>query len=493
VARVLLREAYVLVEDSVTGKTREDFLHEFLSYWGRVLTTGARPFLSLLDARGPSRLVRVWAGAEGYVLGEDDASLTLWLRNMYGSRGKYSTQPAALLWLDRPLYPEEYPKKAADVLALARGLSPDGGLLLDSLTAESAGRFVIALGAPGEHGPALAGLAVSSPTKMTAAGNFVSPLKDGFRGSAVPGGLMAARLWQSSAPVSRSAVERADPTWIHGRGQDARQPALSSSSVVIIGCGSVGAEVAVLLVKAGVGRILLIDPEVLTWANVGRHRLGAKYVGKSKALGMAEELRENYPHVKAEAKFDRWENVARAEARLLGSFDLVISATGDWGTESALNEWQAGAGRTQPVLYGWTEPHACAGHALLVAAGGGCLECGFGPSGVPRLSVTRWPNSELKQEPACGAAFQPYGPVELAHTVNLVAEMALDALLGVAVETTHRVWATRAEFLASCGGAWTEGWLAAAGARTEGDCRIGLPWPTSPDCGLCGGTKVVAA
>lgn len=490
VAKVLLRDAYALVEDSIAGKTREDFLHEFLSYWNRALTGGARSFVSLLEARGPSRSVRVWSGSDRYILGEDDESLVSWLKNRYGGRKTYKTEAAGFLWLDRPLYPDEYPKKAADILAVARARAGDGESVLNSLAGESVGRVVVALGAPGEHGPSMAGLSVSSPTKMTAGGEFVSRLSDGFRGGTVPKSVLTVRFWQSTATAARSAVERADPAWIHGRGQDVRQPTLAASSVVVIGCGSVGADVAALLAQAGVGRILLIDPQTLTWANVGRHRLGAKYVGKSKALSLAEELRENYPHITAEAKFDGWENVVRAEPDLLGTFDLIVSATGDWGAESALNEWQTVSGRSRPIIYGWTEAHACAGHALLISAGGGCLECGFDSTGLPKLRVTEWPGGVQKQEPACGAVYQPYGPVELTHTINLIVELALDVLLGAARETIHRVWACRREFLETSGGRWTKEWLAKA--RAEGFCRVELPWPISPACEGCR-TKAVAA
>src|SRR3546814_16742498 len=102
----------------------------------------------------------------------------------------------------------------------------------------------------------------------------------------------------NSTPVYRSVVQRADPAWIHGRGQDARSELLLKSTVTIIGCGSVGAPVAAILAQSGVGTLYLVDFDELEWANVGRHPLGAPAVSKNKATAPAHPLSADYTHLK---------------------------------------------------------------------------------------------------------------------------------------------------------------------------------------------------
>lgn len=486
VARGLLIDAFGLVEDSITGRTRDDFLREFLSYWNRAIGESARSFLSLVEPRGPSRMVCVWLGADMYVVGEDDVAVQSWLRNRHGRRaGPFKTQPAALLWLDRPLYPEEYPKTARDVWSLTQERVPDGAPLLSRLAAGAPEKTVVMIGAPTENGPCLAGITIIPPQRLSAGGGLVNPLHDGFRRGRTPPLLVSRRYWQATSPARRSAVERADPAWVHGRGRDARHTALAASSVAVVGCGSVGAPVAIMLAMAGVGRILLIDPDVLKRANAGRHPLGEKYVGRPKAAGLAEVLKENYPHLAVEAKVSRWEQVARLEPELLLSCSLIVGATGDWGAESGLNEWQKGLAGAPPVVYGWTEAHACAGHAVGVIGDGGCLECGFDGSGVPHLQITAWENSVQAQEPACGSVYQPYGPVELNHTITLVGELALDLLLGEVKQSEHRVWACRRKFLEECGGEWSSEWLKLIGGRQGGGFTFSREWPKALNCAAC--------
>lgn len=73
--------------------------------------------------------------------------------------------------------------------------------------------------------------------------------------------------------MKRHNVDRADHAWIHGRDVDAGPLSLADKRVVILGCGSIGSPVAKLLATAGVGKLTFVDPEFLTWSNVGRHYL----------------------------------------------------------------------------------------------------------------------------------------------------------------------------------------------------------------------------
>ncbi|MCL4402226.1 MAG: ThiF family adenylyltransferase, partial [Acidobacteria bacterium] len=53
---------------------------------------------------------------------------------------------------------------------------------------------------------------------------------------------------------------------------------LERTRISIIGCGSFGSALADMLVRAGVGRLTLIDPEPLAAENLGRHMLTGKDV-----------------------------------------------------------------------------------------------------------------------------------------------------------------------------------------------------------------------
>lgn len=483
VAQNLLAEAADLIEDLIAGWRQDDFRSEFYSYWNRSVKSQAPEVYSLLEPGPPSRMARVWRGRSFYLVGDEEA-ITAWMENCNPRGGPWKTSPAPVLWLDKPLLPNEFPRTAADVMAIARRCG--GEHILKQLASEDAGDVVVVIAADTPNGPCMAAVTLIPQAVRNQRQSRPDEPIPGFRPGKAPRQLLVSRMYGGGTTV-RSTVERADAAWVHGRGQDPRFSRLREATVAVLGCGSVGAPTALQLAGAGVGRLFLIDPELLKWANIGRHPLGAAAVGRAKADALAEKIRADYPHILGvEPLFARWEEAEPSTLKSLASCDLVVSTIGDWAAESALNAWHR-VNRRGPIVYGWTEAHACAGHAVAIFQPGGCLQCGFTGAGAPLLRVTDWPaGATVRQEPACGATYQPYGPVELGHIVSVVAETALDCLLGTINKSKSRTWAGRLSQLENAGGKWNPEWLTATGDRNKGGFVEEREWPVARTCVECG-------
>jgi molybdopterin/thiamine biosynthesis adenylyltransferase len=488
----LLRDAVHLVLECESAANQNDFRSEFNSYWGRSLTTEAETVVSLLEPRGPSRLVPIWRGKVQSVVGEivitgGENPVLRWLRNLYGNERQFNrTDLACFLWMDRALLPGEYPKTAVDLYRLAEA-TPGGQDLLERFATEAASPFYFVLGAECGNGPCLAAVRTYKPVSLDIRGKALDRSNDGFRHGKMPGHLQAQRLFSPGAGATRLAVERGDAAWIHGRGQDPRQKELSSKMAIIFGCGSVGAPVAHQLAMAGVRHVVLVDPEKLSWANVGRHPLGADFVRKSKAVSLAELWRKSYPHAEFKGLELSLHSFVREQPELLKKADIIICATVDWKSEQELNFRQVAREIAVPILYSWTEPNACAGHAVAIFPGGACLQCGFSTKGDCKLEVTEWVEGQKqRQEPACGAIFQPYGPVELLGTISVTASLALDVLLGKTKCSAHRIWAGPESLLLEAGGAWSESWVDGRTERRRGGFQEDRGWEKDVSCHACG-------
>lgn len=481
VVAVILETARNLVGQLHRGELDSEFCDEFLTYWSFASSEQVPPLVSLLRAEGPTRLAYVWRGKACYVFGESPDQLERWLINRAGKKIEgFKVHPAPFLWLNAPLLPREYPTTAKDLRALAANASTLAEALLIEVVRNPPDRIVAALGFETTKGPALAGLVAVAPGAPVHGAR--DPLLKGFRQGTVPDDILVARYF-GGGRLMRGSVERADAAWIHGRGQDPRFLRLQQVAVAVIGCGSVGAPLAVALAQAGVGRLVLVDFDELKWANAGRHPLGASAIGQNKAKALAEKLRLEFPHMTVQYFDVDVDTMVRRHADVLTSCNLVICATGSWSGDGRLEAWREESPSTS-VLYAWTEAHACAGHAVFLSGLDGCLRCGFGNTGVPNFQITEWPQGSLKTEPACGAVFQPYGAVELAFGNATAAQLALDALLEEAKTSTHRVWVGDEKRLKSLGGNWSQSWLKDSHFRDEGGFSFSRLWPRG-ECDRC--------
>ena len=118
----------------------------------------------------------------------------------------------------------------------------------------------------------------------------------GFRPGQIPEWLKLNKYLRHAPAPTRLKVKRADSKWIHGRETDPRSETLASQRVAIIGIGSIGSFVAELLAASGIGKMTLVDPETLTFANASRHLLGVNSEGRYKSLAVAELLQQRFPH-----------------------------------------------------------------------------------------------------------------------------------------------------------------------------------------------------
>ncbi|MDF7774273.1 ThiF family adenylyltransferase [Sphingomonas sp. AOB5] len=474
VVKALLDGAFDILDKGITGANEDDFRSEFLSYWD-ITATG--PYVqSLLDPSGPSRAIKLWRGKRLCILSESRTDIRRWLGNLGKARvAEVAIKDAALLWLDRPLLPREYPKTVADLYEIAGGAADNAVELLDRLLRSANGHiFTVIIGAVAGNGACFGG--VELELRRIDRGR---KKRGTYQGASSP----QVRLGQwKEASLTRTRVERADAFWIHGRDSNPDLLELRTAKIALVGCGSLGSPVARLLALAGVGKLDLMDPEMLEWANVGRHVLGVAARGKNKAIALAEQLGREFPHSQFAGHGRRWQECAET----LEGCDLIISTTGMLDDEAELTMWQRDH-TGKEFVFGWTEPRGCAAQAVAILPGAGCLLCGFDLSGDPEFQATKWTEVPLQREAACGNWFMPYGAGEIMSAAVLTTELALGVLTERASPGNHRILSCRTEILEAAGGEWTPAWLAATSADAPGGRAIERHWLPDIQCPACQG------
>jgi molybdopterin/thiamine biosynthesis adenylyltransferase/rhodanese-related sulfurtransferase len=151
------------------------------------------------------------------------------------------------------------------------------------------------------------------------------------------------------------------------------QRKLVSSSVLIVGAGGLGSPSALYLAAAGVGRIGLVDDDVVEMSNLHRQILhGTASAGSRKVDSARERLADLNPQVKVEAHPVRLNRTNAAD--LIAAYDLVVEGSDNLATREVVNEVCVAQGK--PWIYGAV--HRFEGQCgVFVVRGSGCYRCLF--------------------------------------------------------------------------------------------------------------------
>lgn len=153
---------------------------------------------------------------------------------------------------------------------------------------------------------------------------------------------------------------------------EAGQLRLKNSSVLLIGTGALGSPAALYLAAAGIGRIGLVDADVVDASNLQRQILhGESWVGKPKLESAAARLRETNPHVKVELHQMRFTPENAME--LAANYDVIVDGSDNFPTRFLSND--TAFFLKKPLIYGAI--HRFEGQASVFAPhiGGPCYRC----------------------------------------------------------------------------------------------------------------------
>ncbi len=117
----------------------------------------------------------------------------------------------------------------------------------------------------------------------------------------------------------------------------AGQQALLGARVVVIGAGGIGSPAIQYLAAAGVGRLRVIDDDVVDLSNLQRQTLfGTADIGRPKAEVAAERVAAMNPDVAVEPVTVRID--ADTADPLLGDADLILDGCDNFGTRLAVSD-----------------------------------------------------------------------------------------------------------------------------------------------------------
>ncbi|MBA4227707.1 MAG: hypothetical protein C0456_13850 [Hyphomonas sp.] len=402
----------------------------------RVLADCVKALLSSAKGRGAEEAAReyaaYWGGPSVCLISplRQGTRLTAYRRNVLG-RG-----PNSLLASSQADLPQGYAslKKQYTVVELPGPAQPAGEVLVPSRLSDLF-KWLSSLGAD-------AGVERTCIQAMKDSGGIVISASNGLYGvdlhtpallAAIKGpraNFFSARVKSESEKIEieRFQVSPADLGSVVTRSLPVGSATLSERNVCLVGCGAIGGHLAKLLAQLGAGHkksLSLIDPDLLTAGNIGRHALGFEYVGQWKSEAVAAELAKFHPQISTKAVVGTVADHLAALSRC----DLVVDATGVENVASQLNRFsiERRGVKHPPVLFHvHLFGYGIAAQSFAnLGSGYACYRC-LRPDRSqswrhdPKLDVR---TEDDPVDGGCGdGAFLPYGPYASSAAASLSAQ-----------------------------------------------------------------------
>lgn len=215
----------------------------------------------------------------------------------------------------------------------------------------------------------------------------------------------------------------------------------SNKKISIIGCGSVGGEISMMLAKAGIGELTLIDNDILTQDNIFRHRLGGSSLNylpnarlelgnASKVKLLERQIRKDIPYIKINPKFNSFNNLL-GDRDFLES-DIVIVSVGSPMENIDINMKLKKLGLNR-VIFCWNEADGVGGHGVSLDLERCCFECLYtnndGFSNFNELSFLEHGQNISKNIIGCAGVFTPFSYLDSSQTALLASKQCIEMLI----------------------------------------------------------------
>ena len=99
---------------------------------------------------------------------------------------------------------------------------------------------------------------------------------------------------------------------------------VKEGKVAIAGLGGLGSNIAIILARIGVGKLLLVDYDIVEPSNLNRQHYNINHIGMYKTTALEEQIREINPYINIETK-----NIKIAENNIVNVFsgyDIICEA-----------------------------------------------------------------------------------------------------------------------------------------------------------------------
>lgn len=396
----VLEKTLDILSDGVEGKNLDDFLDEFLAYWGYGQDY-MLPLYSLVEGLNESpRTLYVYSPEEEhlhlFICGSRENAASL-AKRLGDTRADPCVLPCAYIPLKSPIgYP--FPRTHE---SWYRVIHEDGDNLTfyqRFLQKSDKSKTVIIFSCPYPDGRRV----------FAAFGHAGLPHVKGFRVGKVPLKVAMAEIGKEEAV--RYDFKDACRSRLYSRGGNGE---VLDMKACVIGCGSLGSHLVDALRDCGVNDFLLVDNQLLEIGNIARHLCGFSDIGKPKVSAVRDRLVSDNPNIVCATFSENAHTMLEKSPESLNSADCVFVTAGAYPLERhVVEKMKDGSIETKVVLM-WVEPYAIAAHALVLNDPQDVQAKLFDERGRFKNTVVANGDALFKREAGCQATFVQYSGLDV--------------------------------------------------------------------------------
>ncbi|MGC4044853.1 MAG: ThiF family adenylyltransferase [Armatimonas sp.] len=221
-----------------------------------------------------------------------------------------------------------------------------------------------------------------------------------------------------TAPATESALMRRT-------GHTAKY--LQSKHVILFGVGAIGSSVAMLLAKAGIETITLVDNDVIRPGNAVRNEAGMAHVGRSKTHSVGFEIWQHAPDCAIHCEPASWD--PDKLLHLVERANIIIDTTANEAFSRLLNHICAKANKT--AIFATSHRSAAIGRVRIIRPRrDACLECY--EECLEQSSYPKIPKGDEGAfvEGGCGVPTVEASAIDVEAIANAAARAALHFMTG---------------------------------------------------------------
>lgn len=201
-----------------------------------------------------------------------------------------------------------------------------------------------------------------------------------------------------------------------------------NKTVIISGCGSVGSLIALELAKAGVGKFLLIDNDILSYHNLCRHQCGIADVGKYKVDAVEEKILQFNPTAQIKKSISIIEDVSENLFTECCNQDTIIIGCADNREGDVYANLISKIYKSAFIAIGLWE-RAFAGEVFYTLPNGSpCYKCFYDDIGEVITKPSGYRRFYFEEENAEKLKFEPGISIDINFVTIIAAKLAIDIL-----------------------------------------------------------------